>query len=94
MVCPSVSIARWLAAALPVRTTSAALASTSARRRLRRYCAAFPLALAARKPTAPVGPGQDLRLFVGDVAENLEGSNCDPRLIGRLEEGLGSIPLE
>ena len=52
------------------------------------------VALAGRKPTAPVGPGQDLRLFVSDVAENLEGSNCDPRLILRLEKGLSSIPLE
>jgi hypothetical protein len=50
------------------------------------------LALAARKPTAPLGAGQDLRLFVGDVAENLEGSNCDPRMIARLERGLARIP--
>ena len=50
------------------------------------------LGLAARKPTAPLGAGQDLRLFVSDVVENLEGSNCDPRMIARLERGLARIP--
>ena len=51
------------------------------------------VALAASKPTAPYGPGQDLRLFVSDVVENLDGSNCDPRMIGRLEQGLAGIPV-
>lgn len=50
------------------------------------------MGLAAAKPTAPLGAGQDLRLFVTDVAENLEGSNCDPRMIARLERGLARIP--
>jgi hypothetical protein len=50
------------------------------------------LELARRKPRAPLGAGQDLRLFVSDVAENLEGSNCDPRMIARLERGLRGIP--
>jgi hypothetical protein len=50
------------------------------------------VALAARKPAAPLGAGQDLRLFVSDVVENLEGSNCDPRMIARLERGLARIP--
>jgi hypothetical protein len=50
------------------------------------------LALAARKPGAPLGAGQDLRLFVSDVIENLEGSNCDPRMIAVLSEGLEEIP--
>jgi hypothetical protein len=48
--------------------------------------------LAAAKPTAPLGAGQDLRLFVSDVVENLEGSNCDPRMTARLERGLARIP--
>lgn len=70
-------------------------AGPSPKQEARAFAAADDLvALAARKPTAPVGPGQDVRLLVSDVAENLEGSNCDPRLIGRLEEGLSSIPLE
>lgn len=51
------------------------------------------VALAAAKPTAPYGPGQDLRLFVSDVIENLEGANCDPRMLGRLEQGLAEIPV-
>ncbi len=70
-------------------------AAPSPSQETRAFTAADDLvALAAKKPTAPVGPGQDLRLFVGDVAENLEGSNCDPRLIARLEQGLGSIPVD
>jgi hypothetical protein len=68
-------------------------AGPSPRQEMRAFAAADALvALAARKPTAPTGPGQDLRLFVSDVAENLEGSNCDPRMIARLEEGLAEIP--
>jgi hypothetical protein len=68
-------------------------AGPSRRQEERAFAAADALvALAAEKPTAPVGPGQDLRLFVSDVTENLEGSNCDPRMIARLEEGLGGIP--
>lgn len=43
------------------------------------------------KPTALIDEGQDLRLFLGDVIENLEGANCDPRMIVRLEEGLASL---
>jgi len=50
------------------------------------------LALAAEKPNAPLGAGQDLRLLVSDVTENIEGSNCDPRMIARLEQGLASLP--
>lgn len=49
------------------------------------------IALAARKPTAPLGAGQDVRLFLSDVVENLEGFNCDPRMISRLERGLASV---
>jgi hypothetical protein len=50
------------------------------------------VALARRKPRAPLGAGQDMRLFVSDVVENLEGSNCDPRMVARLERGLAEIP--
>lgn len=49
-------------------------------------------ALAASKPTARVDAGQDLRLYLSDVVENLEGSNCDPRMIVRLERALAKIP--
>ena len=51
-------------------------------------------ALAARKPTAPVDVGQDLRLYLSDVVENLQGSNCDPRMLARLERALAAIPVE
>jgi hypothetical protein len=51
-------------------------------------------ALATRKPTAEIDAGQDLRLFLSDVIENLEGSNCDPRMRARLEEALSAIPVE
>jgi hypothetical protein len=51
-------------------------------------------ALAARKPTAPLGAGQDLRLFLADVIENLEGSNCDPRMRARLGQALRAIPVQ
>ena len=50
------------------------------------------VALAAEKPFAPLGAGQDLRLFVSDLIENLEGSNCDPRMISVLTAGLARIP--
>ena len=49
-------------------------------------------ALAARKPTAVVDAGQDLRLYLSDVVENLEGSNCDPSMVVRLERALAAIP--
>lgn len=69
-----------------------ASAPTPAQRR-RAYAAADALiGLAAAKPDAPLGAGQDTRLFLADVIENLEGSNCDPAMIARLEEGLAAIP--
>jgi hypothetical protein len=47
--------------------------------------------LVARKPRAELDVGQDLRLYLSDVIENLEGSNCDPRMITRLEQSLAEI---
>jgi len=49
------------------------------------------IGLARRKPTAELDVNQDLRLFLGDVLENLEGSNCDPRMVARLQAGLAGI---
>lgn len=46
------------------------------------------LALAGQKPNAEVRPGVELSLYLGDFAENLEGSNCDPQIVTRLDEGL------
>jgi hypothetical protein len=48
--------------------------------------------LAAEKPGARFRPGVDVRLFMGDLAENLEGANCDPNVIARLEEALATLP--
>jgi hypothetical protein len=45
-------------------------------------------ALAGEKPDATVRTGVDAQLFVGDLIEDLEGSNCDPRLAAALEQGL------
>ena len=65
----------------------------SAAQEARAFAAADAFAeLAARKPTAPIDVGQDLRLYLSDVIENLEGSNCDPRMIERLERALSTIP--
>lgn len=70
-------------------------AAPTAREQAEAFEAADDLvALAASKPRATVDVGQDVRLLVSDIAENLEGSNCDPRLIGRLEQGLRRIPVE
>ena len=52
------------------------------------------VALARAKPTALFDVGQDLRLLVGDVIENLEGANCDPRMVARLERGFATIPTQ
>ena len=68
-----------------------ARAPTPAQER-RAFAAADQLAaLVARKPRAPLDAGQDLRLFLSDVIENLEGSNCDPRMIARLEQRSAEI---
>ncbi len=64
----------------------------SAEQEERAFAAADALiALAAAKPTAPLGAGQDTRLFLADVIENLDGSNCDPAMVSRLEDGLARI---
>lgn len=48
--------------------------------------------LAHEKPTARVQVGVETGLFASDVAENLEGLNCDPRLVARLEQGIANAP--
>jgi hypothetical protein len=50
------------------------------------------VALASEKPAARVGPRVDLLLYLGDLAEDLEGSNCDPQIVTRLDEGLAALP--
>jgi hypothetical protein len=49
------------------------------------------VALAAEKPAARVERQVDLGLYLGDLAENLEGSNCDPQIVARLEQGLAQV---
>lgn len=48
--------------------------------------------LAREKPAARIQTGVDMGLFLGDLAENLEGSNCDPRLVERLDQALATLP--
>ena len=68
-------------------------AAPSAGQEERAFAAADALiALAAAKPDAPLGAGQDTRLFLADVLENLDGSNCDPAMASRLAQGLAQIP--
>ena len=65
----------------------------SAAQQARAFAAADDLiALVRADPRADLGAGQDLRLYLADVIENLQGSNCDPRMRARLTEGLGTIP--
>jgi hypothetical protein len=33
-----------------------------------------------------------MRLFLGDFAEDLQGSNCDPRLVQRIDQALATLP--
>ena len=51
-------------------------------------------ALAAQAPEAGTPDGTTPRLALGDIAENLEGTNCDSRLVARIDEALGSLPAE
>jgi len=48
--------------------------------------------LAREKPAAPLETGEDMGLFLGDLAEDLEGSNCDSRLVERLDQALATLP--
>jgi len=70
-------------------------ATPTAQQEKRAFAAADALiALAAEKPAAPLEAGSDTRLFLSDVLENLGGSNCDPRMIDRLAQGLAQIPVQ
>ena len=50
--------------------------------------------LAREKPLAADPGGQTPRHALGDIAEDLEGSNCDSRLVRRIDEALAVIPAE
>jgi hypothetical protein len=49
-------------------------------------------AVARRQPYAQLRPGVDVRLALGDLAENLEGSNCSPELVARADQALAASP--
>ena len=48
--------------------------------------------LASEKPVAPLDTGVEMGLFLGDLAEDLEGSNCDSRLVERIDQALATLP--
>ena len=50
--------------------------------------------LADYKPLAPAPDGSTPRFALGDIAEDLEGSNCDSRLARRIDEALAALPGE
>ena len=50
------------------------------------------VALAAQRPQARDPLGTTPRLALGDIAENLEGANCDPRLVERIDAALATLP--
>ena len=50
--------------------------------------------LAADQPEAEAEDGSTPRLALGDIAENLEGTNCDPRLVARIDQALAGLPAE
>jgi hypothetical protein len=65
----------------------------SARQQARAFAATDRLiGLAREKPAARVETGGDVALLLADLAEDLEGSNCDPRLVQRLDQGLAALP--
>ena len=49
-------------------------------------------ALAGRAPTAETIDGTTPRLALGDIAENLEGTNCDTRLVAHIDAALTGLP--
>ena len=48
--------------------------------------------LAREKPTATLPSGAEVSLALGDVAENLEGSNCSPSLVAHIDQTLADLP--
>ncbi len=43
-------------------------------------------------PEATTADGSTPRLALGDIAENLEGTNCDSRLVELIDERLATLP--
>lgn len=45
-------------------------------------------------PEETISDGSTARLALGDLAENLEGTNCDSRLVELINERLAELPSE
>ena len=59
----------------------------------RTLAAADQLIRTARaNPDAPFAGTQTMRDLVGDLTEDLEGTNCSPVLVRRLNDGFDTIP--
>jgi hypothetical protein len=52
------------------------------------------IAVARKKPEAPARTGESMRQVLGDLAEDLEGSNCSGAFQQKLEQGLATLPPE
>jgi hypothetical protein len=50
--------------------------------------------LAARDPAAEIETGVSMRLFISDLAEDLQGSNCDRRLVELLDAALAGLLID
>lgn len=48
--------------------------------------------LAEAKPEAQLNDGTEVRLALGDIAEDLEGTNCDQGLVEMIEARLAELP--
>ena len=48
--------------------------------------------LAADRPLAQAPDGSTPRFALGDIAEDLEGSNCDSRLARQIDDALATLP--
>jgi hypothetical protein len=50
--------------------------------------------LAAAEPQAEAPDGSTARLALGDIAEDLEGTNCDQRLVALIDARLAVLPQD
>jgi hypothetical protein len=61
----------------------------------RAYGAVDRLATIARlKPAAEAAIGRTARELLGDLAEDLEGSNCAPNVVQRIDQALAGLPAQ
>jgi hypothetical protein len=61
----------------------------------RAYGAVDRLAAIARlKPAVETEAGRTARELLGDLAEDLEGSNCAPNVVQRIDQALAALPAQ